>query len=131
MPRESAASLAAIASKVGVTDTRPTLIPSRSLSKQEKQIFDLIVREHRHLRTFDAPLLTGYAVACAKMLTLNDLTDFEKIARVAMSLATKLRLTPQSSMQPVQLGRRYAKPESGPKPWDRFSRQDDDDDDDK
>jgi hypothetical protein len=129
MPRASAASLAVIASKVGATNNRPTLTPSRSLSKQEKQIFDLVVREHRHLRAFDAPLLTGYAVACAKMLTLDDPTDFEKVARVAMSLATRLRLTPQSGMQPVQLGRRYAKPESGPRPWDRFPHQEDDDDD--
>jgi hypothetical protein len=101
------------------TNQRPTLTPCRPLTKPEKQIFDLIVRDHRHLRTFDAPLLTGYAMACAKMLTTKDPTDFDKIARVAMALATKLRLTPQSGMQSVQLGRRYHEPPSRRNPWDR------------
>jgi hypothetical protein len=106
---------------IGVTNYRPTLTPSRPLTKQEKQIFDLVVREHRHLRTFDAPLLTGYAIACGKMMKLKDPTAFEKVSRVAMALATKLRLTPQSSMQSVQLGRRYAQQlEPGERrPWDR------------
>jgi hypothetical protein len=104
---------------LGVTNKKPTLTPSRPLTKQEKQIFDLVVRDHRHLRTFDAPLLTGYAIACAKMITLKDPVGFEKVARVAMSFATRLRLTPQSGMQSVQLGRRYAEPYSGRKPWER------------
>jgi hypothetical protein len=120
MKQRGRQSAAANVVPLAATSNRPTLTPSRPLTKQEKQIFDLVVKEHRHLRTFDAPLLTGYAIACAKMIKLKDPTAFEKVARVAMSFATKLRLTPQSSTQAVTLGRRYAQQPNGERrPWDR------------
>jgi hypothetical protein len=125
--RKSAASNVVSIAAIGI---RPTIIPSRPLTKPERDIFNLVVREHRHLRTFDAPLLTGYAIACVKMLTIKDPTDFEKIARVAMSLATKLRLTPQSVMRADALGRRYADAEQSSglrKPWDPLPDDEDED----
>src|SRR4029434_6838228 len=102
-----------------VTNERPTLTPCKPLTKEEKKIFDLIVRDHKHLRTFDAPLLTGYAIACGRMLSAKDADDFDKFGRLAISLATRLRLTPQSGMQSVQLGRRYQDPPNRRNPWDR------------
>jgi hypothetical protein len=108
-----------------VTNERPQLIPSRPLTKEEKRIFDLILRDHRHLRSFDAPLLTAYAVACARMLSTRDSDTFDKMTRLAISLATRLRLTPQSGMQSVQLGRRYADTPRKRNPWDRHDPDDD------
>jgi len=38
-------------------------------------------------------------------LKADDAADFEKLARVAMAIATKLRLTPQSRTHPEKLAR--------------------------
>src|SRR5947209_15388747 len=85
---------------------RPTITPSRPLSKSEKQIFNVIIAGHQHLRAMDAPLLTTYVAACAKMLMTKDVSDFEKLVRVALALGTKLRLTPQAVLQARSLGRK-------------------------
>jgi len=61
----------------------------------------------------------GFARASAGMFRVESAGDFEKVARVAMSFATKLRLTPQSRVNPLTLARRHADAHTGPKPWDR------------
>jgi hypothetical protein len=95
----------------------------RALSKLERSIFDLIVKEHRHLRALDAPLLTIYVIASAKVLTLKAInpSDFKKLVGVVTTLAVKLRLSPSSAMRAEALGRRYIDPNvpSGRKPWER------------
>jgi len=116
--RKSAASNVVSIAAIGI---RPTLTPCRPLSRSEKRVFDLVAKEHQHLRAIDAPLLTGFVIACAQMFTTKDASDFEKMARVALSFATRLRLSPQSITQPRTLGRHYADAaeSSGlPKPWE-------------
>src|SRR5262245_58507633 len=97
--------------------TRPTLMPLRPLKSDEKAVFDLAVRENAHLGPTDVPLLMGFARASAGLFKMETAADFEKLARVAMSFATRLRLTPQARTHPTTLGRRYADRHTGPKPW--------------
>ena len=115
---------------IAANSRKPTIIPSRSLSKSEKQIFNVIIEGHHHLRSMDAPLLTTYVAACAKMLVTKDIADFEKLVRVALACATKLRLTPQAVLQPRSLGRKYADAAESSglwrKPWDRVPDSPDD-----
>jgi hypothetical protein len=108
------------------TDTRPTLTPLGPLKSVEKAVFDLAVRENVHLRQTDVPLLMGFARASAALFKVDTAADFEKLARVAMSFATRLRLTPQARTHPTTLGRRYADQHTGPKPWDRIRGDEDD-----
>jgi hypothetical protein len=110
------------------TGTRPTLTPLRKLKGDEKAVFDLVVREHVHLQPIDVPLLMGFARASAGLFKVDSAGDFERLARVAMSFATRLRITPQSRVHPLTLGRRYADQHIGPKPWDRIRDEDDNDD---
>ena len=109
------------------TGTRPTLMPLRPLKGDEKAVFDLVVRENVHLQAIDVPLLMGFARASAGLFKVDSAGDFERLARVAMSFATKLRITPQSRVHPTTLGRRYADQHTGPKPWDRIRDEHDND----
>jgi hypothetical protein len=99
--------------------TRPPLIPLQPLKSSEKRVFDLIVRENAHLRQTDVPLLMGLARATAGLFGVETAGDFEKLARVQMSYATRLRITPQARTHPTTLGRRIADQNNGPRPWDR------------
>jgi hypothetical protein len=124
--RQSAVDASVI--RLAATDDRPTLTPLRPLKSDEKRIFDLVALEHVHLKSIDVPLLMGFARASAAMFTANTAEEFEKVSRVALSFATKLRITPQSRVHPTSLGRRHAEQYSGPRPWDR-DRDDDDEED--
>jgi hypothetical protein len=75
------------------------------LKLAERKVFDLVVRENVHLQPIDVPLLMGFARASAGLFKTDNATDFEKLARVAMSFATKLRITPQSRCHPLTLAR--------------------------
>ena len=117
----------------GLRPEQAVLTPCQSLTKPERDMFDLIVRDHCHLRHLDSILLTTYVVTCVRMLNTKDVSDFEKLAGVAMSLAVKLRLTPSSVMEPRTLGRRYADAAASSdlrKPWETPDPRDIDDDDD-
>ena len=125
--RQSAADLSIVAPDA--TGTRPTLTPLRPLKSDEKAVFDLVVRENVHLQAIDVPLLMGFARASAGLFKVETAADFEKLARVAMSFATRLRITPQARCHPITLGRRYVDQQHiGPKPWDRIRDEDDNDD---
>jgi hypothetical protein len=127
--RVSAADLSIVGSSA--TDSRPPIIPLRSLSKDEKLVFDCAVRENVHLTQGDAPLLMIFSRAIAGAFNASDASDFERLSRVALSAGTRLRLTQQSRIHPLTLGRRYADQHIGPKPWDRIRDEDDNDDEDK
>jgi hypothetical protein len=96
------------------------------MKRDEQAIFDVAVRENVHLTVSDVPLLMVYARAIAGALNADDASDFEKLSRAAASMGTKLRLTQQSRIRPETLGRRMAEQDSGPKPWDRVSDDDED-----
>jgi hypothetical protein len=97
---------------LAATSDKPKLTASRPLNKAERDIFNLVVREHRHLRVLDQPLATAYAIACAAMLSSTKSADFERATRAAVSLGRSLRLTPLSVMRSDALGRKYADPGS-------------------
>src|SRR5262245_61710729 len=88
-----------------ITGTRSAIIPLRKLTSDEKAIFDLVVRENAHLTQGDVPLLMVFARATAATFDTTDATSFEKLARVSMSAATRLRLTQQSRTHPTTLAR--------------------------
>src|SRR5215510_5694320 len=90
------------------TSTRPPLTPLEPLKTAERKIFDLVVRENPHLRLTDVPLVMAFARASAGTFNSDTAVDFEKLARVTMSLATKLRISPQSRHDPKTLARRHA-----------------------
>ena len=101
---------------------QPTLTPLSPLTEAERAIFDMTALENPHLRTSDTPLLQAYAMACVRISepsSRENIAELDRAARLAMSLATKLRLPPSSSIDPVALGRRKKDALTGlKKPWE-------------
>ena len=105
--RKSAESLLTVVSP-GTTGLRPRLSPMAALTKDEQAIFTLVIGQNPHLTVTDAPLLTAFAQASAKAYKLvkkDDTRAWERACRVQAMLATKLRLTPQSSASGKVIGR--------------------------
>jgi hypothetical protein len=100
---------------------RPAIEPPRSLRKSERVLFSELVASAGHLRPSDAPLLASYVQATlTSHRSAGDpskLDTWDKATRLQMSLATKLRLTAQSRVDPQTLGRMKLLPE-GPGPWE-------------
>ena len=101
---------------------QPKLTPVSPLTEAERAIFDMTARENPHLRTSDTPLLQAYAMACVRISepsSREKIAELDRAARLAMSLATKLRLPPSSSIDPQTLGRRKKDALTGlRKPWE-------------
>jgi hypothetical protein len=113
------------------TGTRPTLTSFEPLKPKEQKIFNVVAAENAHLRQTDAVLLGAFARAAVGSFNTDNASDFEKLARTAATLATRLRISPQSRCNPVTLARRYAEQDNGPKPWDRNRDETNNDDGDK
>jgi hypothetical protein len=67
------------------------------------------------------PLLVSFVQAtllARRTVRDPDVTNWEKAARVQMALATKLRLSPQSRLDPKTVARRQPE-RTGPAPWER------------
>ena len=108
---------------------RPPLFlqPPASLNAREAVLFSEIVTSCAadHFRKSDLPMLCAYVQALLltrKLIRTNAISDWEKASRVAMALATKLRLTVQSRIEPRGVGRQQI-PSAGPAPWDRVRRK--------
>jgi hypothetical protein len=95
---------------------RPTLTPCHPLSKQQREIFQLVASHNEQIRAAHAPLLTAYAIACTRMYAAKNPADF---ASVIMSLAMKLKITPAQNLRAEVVGRRYQTPDNGERPWNR------------
>jgi hypothetical protein len=73
-----------------------------------------------HFRESDLPLLISYIQAT--LISRGAAHDpdrialWEKATRMQATLATRLRLSPQSRIDPKTLGRQQ--PHPGPRPWD-------------
>ncbi len=68
----------------------------------------------------DGPLLSAYVqglAKCYKLARRGDVTAWEKCLRATLSAATRLRLTPQSSLHPDTAARKKSNQVQGPKPW--------------
>jgi hypothetical protein len=130
MARPGRRSSAANVVELTTTETRPRLTPPPTLSKQERAIFTATAIANPHLTASDAMLLSLFVQGYTKTLTLGSqpgVADWEKAARMTATLATKLRLTPQSTQDPQTLGRRRA--DAKPSPIDAFLDGLEDDDD--
>jgi hypothetical protein len=99
---------------------RPPIEPPRSLTKSEQALFVEIAADAEHLRTTDAPLLASYVQATlASHRSARDparVDVWDKATRLQAMLATKLRLTAQSRVDPKKLGRQ--EPPGLRPPWE-------------
>lgn len=106
---------------------RPKLSPSTSLGR-EKDIFDLVLAENQHLTPLDMRMLIAFAQASAKTFKLSkrqNVQSWERSARIMAMLATRLRITPQSTATPQTLARpRRDRPPDQPPPWHRCDDED-------
>jgi phage terminase small subunit len=109
------------------------LQPPQSLSEVERKVFvDLVTAcEPQHFRPADYPLLVRYVEACvladqaAEQLRLGAVIDGkpspwitiqEKTVRAMVALSMRLRLSPQSRIDPKTLGRQQTY--TGRMPWE-------------
>jgi len=93
----------------------------------------MVAAENPHLRQTDAVLLMAFAKAAVGSSNADSAQDFERLSRTLMSLATKLRISPQSRVDPKTLARRIN--DAGMhqelyqrRPWDRNDPGDEDGD---
>ena len=121
--RKSSASLA-----LPMVDGGPArLAPPPSLSDPERATFISLVEsvDRRHFRPSDVPLLCAYCraivleVRAARELAQSPLDNkwlslWEKSSRAMVALAGKLRLCPQSRLDPKSAHRERV---PGPRPW--------------
>jgi hypothetical protein len=123
--KSAAANLVSLASTA-----RPTrLTPPASLTKTEQSTFNALVVANPHLTITDGLLLAGFVRASSMMLDRkSEAGEWEKASRVAITLATKLRLTPQSTQDPQALGRR--RKDHHPSPIEEYFANNPDDGDD-
>jgi hypothetical protein len=118
--RKSAA--AASVAQLAATPRRPRLTPPPTLSTEEQSTFNALLSDNPHLSKSDELLLTLYVLTLSKAAKLargKDVAAWEKAVRLALTVATKLRVTPQSVQSPQVLGRRKADNRSFPEqpPW--------------
>jgi phage terminase small subunit len=130
MPRKSAAEL----SMPPINGEPPRLQPPSSLSESEAAIFTAVLKacDPTHFRKSDLPLLcrfcelTALADQAAHELRENGavidgkasawIIVQEKCVRGLVALATKLRLSPQSRLDPKSVARQ--RPPLYPRPWE-------------
>jgi hypothetical protein len=117
--RKSADHLAALS----VTGERPRLTPPSSLSTDERKLFAELVSgcDASHFRISDLPLLISYVQATLIAQTAardpSKIMLWEKAVRMQATLATRLRLAPQSRVDPKTLDRQQHFPGLR-KPWE-------------
>ena len=112
------------------TPTRSRLTAPSSLAANERAVFVETVAQHPHLKPGDTAMIAAFAQAAVKTFKLakqHDVQAWERSARVMISFATKLRLTPQSHTRAETLGRKRDQPTSSY--YDRMRNADDADQD--
>lgn len=126
MQKRGRASAAALAN-VNVTGTAARQEPPPNLSEEERTLFTELVEScaPTHFVKSDLPLLVSFIQAtllvrraATGMVDNPDMIAvFEKSVKLQATLATRLRLAPQSRLDPKSLARQL--PYEGPRPWDR------------
>ena len=117
--RKSAAELATLP---GVDGKPPRLKPPPHLNDDERSLFDELVGacDPRHFVESDLPLLASYVqatlIARDAAHAPSKIVLWEKAVRMQATLATRLRLSPQSRIDPKTVGRRQEF--QGPLPWE-------------
>jgi hypothetical protein len=116
--RKSADSLAVLS----VNGKQPRLSAPPSLDDNERALFDELVAAcyPSHFRESDIPLLISFVQATLiAQGTAHDPSKaalWERAVRMQATLATRLRLAPQSRVDPKTLGRQQLP--AGPRPWE-------------
>src|SRR5215207_9779610 len=95
---------------VPVDGSPSRLVPPSVLQDQERELFEELVgaTAPSHLRASDVPLLVSFIQAtiwARHAVRRDDLDGWERAVRVQATLATKLRLSPQTRIDPKTLGR--------------------------
>ena len=113
-------------SVVPIDVARKPIEPPPDLKAQESAIFRQLVAScgSNHFRKSDIPILTAFATAThlsrfyAELIgeSADAFKNWEAAVRLQVSLATKLRITPQSRYDPKTIARR--EPQDGPPPWE-------------
>jgi hypothetical protein len=123
--RKSPATLVALnvnSEQPKLTAPSSKLTAPQSLNADERALFGELVDacDASHFRESDLPLLISYIQAT--LISRGAAHDpdrialWEKATRMQATLATRLRLSPQSRIDPKTLGRQQPPP--GPRPWD-------------
>jgi hypothetical protein len=111
-------------------DGKPArLSPPTSLTPKEREVFvDLVAAvDARHFRESDLPLLISYvqaSVMAQAAARKGDTKTWERVTRVQAMLATKLRVSPQTRLDPRTVARRPVP--IGRRPWQDADVGDDD-----
>jgi hypothetical protein len=107
---------------LNVTGKPSRLTPPSSLNDDEQALFSELVGacDASHFRESDLPLLISYVqstlISRAAARDPDRIALWEKATRMQATLATRLRLSPQSRIDPKTVGRHQLN--SGRKPWD-------------
>jgi len=107
---------------IDLTGKPSRLTPPSSLNDDEQALFSELVGacDASHFRESDLPLLISYIQATlisrAAAHDPDRIVLWEKATRMQATLATRLRLSPQSRVDPKTIGRQQ--PQRGPLPWD-------------
>jgi hypothetical protein len=108
--------------------TRVRLTPINSLTRNERKIFNHTAITNPHLKPADVLLLEGFSMAVCRTVAAKrkNCQFWDTESRVMLAYATKLRLTPQSSVEPRTVARRRA--ELPPSYYDRMAQEENADD---
>jgi hypothetical protein len=106
--------------------SRVRLTPLGKLTRAERRIFDHAAITNPHLKPADVVLLEGFAMAVCRTAAAKkkNCQYWDMESRVMLTYATKLRLTPQASVEPRTAARRRA--EAPGSYYDRVRGGDDD-----
>jgi hypothetical protein len=117
--RRSAASLVVLPN---VDGSPRRLEPPTDLRADERALFAQLVNacSPRHFVESDLPLLISFcqATLLARNSYPKRLADWERAVRIQALLATRLRLSVQSRVDPKTIARAAAKERTGPAPWE-------------
>jgi hypothetical protein len=111
---------------------RSRVVPPADLSKEEAEAFRKLVASchPQHFAPQDVPLIVAYvqsmlhsrrasAALSGKFAGRDTLAQWSYATKMMATLATRLRLAPQSRYDHKAAQRNANKATSGPKPWDR------------
>lgn len=123
MRRRGKVSLSALMTP-NVSGKQSRVIAPASLLPSERQLFAEIVEacDPSHFRNSDIPLLTSFVQATLMALgnanKPSKLSDWKEAVKIQAMLATRLRLAPQSRLDPKTVHRHDVMNDGTPKPWE-------------
>jgi hypothetical protein len=99
------------------TDTRSAMIPVARLSTAARNIFNLTISRHEHLRPSDCVLLTAYAQTAARVLQAKGDDDERQLDKLGRLMITYGRALGIHAAQAMDRRRRKDAEADLRKPW--------------